>query len=274
MLLVYTNYQSSTIRWTLQVLPLVEEAGFGNHHWLSTEIKHLKAIREEIDGRKFVGMVSKVATRHQQQHFPLMALIGCQYHASYLETEDQRTAFREFNIAGIVQRVADAKGKPVCDAVLSALPAPQVEAKASLMKGMNALDAERLLLACGEEEARFIKERLHRTDPPCPWAVHDAQIQAAEAKKRFYQAAAVELNKRWEQSHSQLVDKLTLEDDAEVRKSLQESIRKLRTELSTVLATEEMNGAQLMRQLQIKHQGELEAHWETGMEIIRRLRAL
>ncbi|KAF0288375.1 hypothetical protein FJT64_013250 [Amphibalanus amphitrite] len=104
--------------------------------------------------------------------------------------------------------------------------------------------------------------------------VAEEAIQAAEAKKRFYQAAAVELNKRWEQSHSQLMDKLTLEDDAEVRKSLQESIRKLRTELSTVLATEEMTGAQLMRQLQIKHQGELEAHWETGMEIIRRLRTL
>ncbi|KAF0298399.1 hypothetical protein FJT64_004266 [Amphibalanus amphitrite] len=274
MLLVYTNYQSSTIRWALQVLPLVEEAGFGNNHWLKAEIDHLKSIRTDVEGRRFAGMVTKIATRYQQQQFPMLALIGCQYHSRYLETEDQRAAFREFNITGILQRVADTKGKPICDAVIDSLPAPQVEAKASLMKGMSALDAERLLQACTEEDAKFIKERLHRIDPPCPWAIHDAKVQAAEAKKRFYQAAAAELNKRWEQTYSQLVDKLALEDDAEARKTLQESIRKLRSELSVILAAEEMTGAQLMQQLRIKHQDELETHWEAGMAIIRRLRTL
>ncbi|APG78656.1 hypothetical protein 1 [Beihai barnacle virus 8] len=274
MLLVYTNYQSSTIRWALQVLPLVEEAGFGTHHRLGAEIRHLKSIKGEIEGRKYVGLVSKIATRHQQQQFPMMSFIGCMYHSMHLETEDQKAAFRDFNLTGISQKVADVQSKPVCDAVLKMLPAPHIEAKASLMKGMSALDVERVLSASPEDEVKLLKERLRGVDPPCDWAIHDAKEQAAEAKKKFYQAAALELNTRWEKAHATMMDRITMEANAETRQRLAQGIQTLRAELLRLTTAEEMSGSDLMKQLQITYRADLEEHWKAGMAVIQKLREL
>ena len=221
-----------------------------------------------------MGLVSKVATRHQQQNFPMMAFIGCQYHFQYLETEDQKTDFKEFNLQGIAQRVADQQLRPICDAVLAALPPPMVENKAALLHGMNALQVEKILKLSTDAEAEMIREKLRSVFAPCAWAVQEAAAKAAEAKEKFYESAAVELRKRWDIANASAVDRILAAGDAETRRELTQRARDLRAELDRVLSTDEMTGAQLMEQLRIPHREDLDAHWTAGMDMIRQLRAL
>ena len=47
MLLVYTNYQSSTIRWALKALPVVKGVGFVTQPELKKEMEHLDSIKQD-----------------------------------------------------------------------------------------------------------------------------------------------------------------------------------------------------------------------------------
>ena len=121
-----------------------------------------------MEGRKFVGLVNKIHVSHQQNNFPLIAYIGCKYHAEYLESDEQKRAFKDFDVKSITQRVAELRAIPTCNTLLGILPAPQIEAKVSLLKSMNPLDVDALLDSFPDAEATKVGQRLKALIPACP----------------------------------------------------------------------------------------------------------
>ena len=197
MMLVFTNYQSSTVRWALNITGIIRESGFTTQAAIAREIEHLEGIRDEIEKRPFVGLVSKIASSHQQSNFPLLTYLGCYYHARHLDTEEQRKAFEGYNISGIAQRVAEPNMVNTCEVILQNLPAPQLAAKANLLHAMQTADVDKLLATMKQEEATQIVQQLETRFPGCEWAREQARRKAQAAKEEFYIRATELLRKRW-----------------------------------------------------------------------------
>jgi hypothetical protein len=167
--MVYEQAHAKTLTMAMSVEPLVKALLRVMADPWNVEIARVSELIESVKGRPYTGLRANLPDLRQIAKWPRVGLLGLLHHRNTLETEQKKTEFDAYNIAGVEDKIDSAQDKQTCRSIIDTIPATNILGLTAVVGGVHLAAARNVMDSKSPSVKGGVLKRLISTGINCQW---------------------------------------------------------------------------------------------------------
>lgn len=177
--MVCESYNAKTLSFAVELLPLLEEAGFINDAKLNPEYIQIQLVREKVNKSPYLNMKDSIPPGTQVSSYPYLVAIALNKKEIDVKHTEQEAMWKDYNSGLIIGKTLDFNDQMYCRQIAQALPANLVVSYAQLARIVTLDQMNNALSSESDQMRNAVYHYLGRLEIPGEWYDEETKRRVA-----------------------------------------------------------------------------------------------